>query len=296
LCKLPLPVQVVYQLTVRSDAYDYLAPILTVLNKPTSSSTTFPITTTHLVLVLLPPSLLLPLLPVWAISYLILSIGLAPPLFFHPNLTPAVLALPRNPTLLRLRAKLERLVVIDSLDDTMGRKEISQVEVWENERLDPSVAAKPLTTPSVWGSRFLRSGERAPWVKVYGETSKWKPLGQGASPMPLEHKGEEGSEVVLALESGWAFLPSEGWRVDTCGLWSISGSDQGMSLYSHVELPLTGAEGWVYTDDSWQNPSVQPVVETDLPMGPQRKVTRRRRWHRPVYRDEPVVPTANVKK
>lgn len=211
----------------RSDAYDYLAPKLTVLNKPASSSTTFPITTTHLVLALLPPSLLLPLLPGWAISYLILSIGLAPPLFFHPNLTPAVLALPRHPALLRLRSKLERLVMIDSLDDTMGRKEISQVEVWENERLDPSVAAKPLSTPSVWGSRFLRSGERAPWVKVYGETSKWKPLGQGVSAVPSEHKGEEGSDVVLALESGWAFLPSESWRVDTGGLWSVSGSDQG---------------------------------------------------------------------
>jgi hypothetical protein len=109
----------------------------------------------------------------------------------------------------------------------MGRKEISQVEVWENERLDPSVAAKPLTTPAVWGSRFLRSGERAPWVKVYGETSKWKPLGQGVSAM-------DGSEVVLALESGWAFLPSEGWRVDTCGLWNVSGSDPGRSLLFHV--------------------------------------------------------------
>jgi hypothetical protein len=36
-----------------------------------------------------------------------------------------------------------------------------------------------------------------------------------------------------------------------------------------------------------QNPSVLPVVETDATMGSQRKVTRRRRWHRPVYRDEP---------
>lgn len=212
-----------------SDAYDYLAPKLTVLNKPTSSSTTFPITTTHLVLALLPPSLLLPLLPGWAISYLLLALGLAPPLLFHPNLTPSVLALPRNPILLRLRAKLERLIVIDSLDDTMGRKEISQVEVWENERLDPSVAAKPITTPSVWGSRFLRSGERAPWVKVYGENSKWKPLGQGAPAVPSENKGEEGREVILALESRWAFLPSEGWKVDTGGLWSVSGSDQGES-------------------------------------------------------------------
>jgi hypothetical protein len=178
---------------------------------------------------------------------------MAPPLFFHPNLTSAVLALPRNRTLLRLRAKLERLVVIDSLDDTMGRKQISQVEVWENERLDPAVAAKPISTPSVWGSRFLRSGERAPWVKVYGDGSKWKPLGAGQPAIPTGDKGEEGSEVILALEKDWAFLPSDGWRVDTCGLWSVSGSDQGKSPPRLVKPSiLTNIEGWVYTDDSWQ--------------------------------------------
>jgi len=67
-----------------------------------------------------------------------------------------------------------------------------------------------------------------------------------------------------------------------------------VSFIIQRNVPLTWTEGWVYTDDSWQNPSVQPVVETDLPMGPQRKVTRRRRWNRPVYRDEPVVPAASV--
>jgi hypothetical protein len=221
-----------FKLRARSDAYDYLAPRLTVLNKPTNSSTSFPVTTTHLVLVLL-PSLLLPLLPGWAISYLILALGLAPPLFFHPNLKP--LALPRHPALLKLRSKLERLVVIDSLEDTMGRKEISQVEVWENERLDPTVAAKPISasTPAVWGSRFLRAGERAPWVKVYGEGSKWKALGEGQK--SLAGDKEESSEVILALEADWAFLPTEGWKVDTCGLWSVSGSDYGECLCSTMQ-------------------------------------------------------------
>lgn len=112
----------------------------------------------------------------------------------------------------------------------MGRKAISQVEVWENERLDPAVAAKSTSTPSVWGSRFLRSGERAPWVKVYGEGSKWKPTGQGRqASVAGDEKLQDGSEVVLALENDWAFLPSEGWRVDVCGLWSSVGSDLGGS-------------------------------------------------------------------
>lgn len=245
------------RLIVRSDAYDYLAPRLTVLNNPATTSTSFPVTATHLVLVLFPPSLLLPLLPSWAISYLIFMIGLLPPLCFHPNLTPAILGLPRHPTVLRLRQRLERLIIIDSLDDEMGRKEISQVEVWENERLDPSVAAKPTSTPSAWGSRFLRSGERAPWVKVYGEGSKWKPLGAGRQAVGSgEDKAEEGSEVVLALEEGWAFLPSEGWRVDVCGLWSAVGSDPGDLLSPdsagiHM-FHADASDGWSYTDDSWQ--------------------------------------------
>lgn len=223
----------------RSDGYDYLAPKLTVLNTPTTTPTTFPITTTHLILVLLPPTLLLPLLPPWAISYLILALGLAPPLFFHPNLTPAILSLPRHPAVLRARQRLERLVVIDSLDNEMGRKPTSQVEVWENERLDPAVALKSPATPSVWGSRFLRSGERAPWVKVYGEGSKWKPTGQGrqaGTGIAGDEKADDGSEVVLALEDGWAFLPSEGWRVDVCGLWSPVGSDLGRSTTNRQTL------------------------------------------------------------
>lgn len=210
---------------------------MTVLNSPTPSATSFPITTTHLILILLPPSLLLPLIPAWAISYLVLALGLAPPLFFHPNLTPMILSLPRHPAILRIRHRLERLVIIDSLDNEMGRKPIGQVDVWENERLDPAVAAKSTTTtPSLWGSRFLRSGERAPWVKVYGEGSKWKPLGQGSqiNGSNTEDKAEDGSEVVLALEPGWAFLPTEGWRVDVCGLWSSVGSDTGEHTTSRL--------------------------------------------------------------
>lgn len=212
---------------IRSDGYDYLAPKLGVLNTPSTTPTTFPITTTHLILILLPPTLLLPLLPAWAISYLILALGLAPPLFFHPNVTPAILSLPRHPAVLRLRQRLERLVVIDSLDNEMGRKPTSQVEVWENERLDPSVASKSTSTPSVWGSRFLRSGERAPWVKVYDDGSKWKPTGLGRQAGTAGDEKVEDGEVVLALQDGWAFLPSEGWRVDVCGLWSQVGSDLG---------------------------------------------------------------------
>lgn len=77
--------------------------------------------------------------------------------------------------------------------------------------------------------------------------------GQPAAAM-VDEKKDEASEVVLALESGWAFLPSEAWRVDVCGLWSLSGSDQGkcFHFYRLIGQALMIVDGWVYTDDSWQ--------------------------------------------
>lgn len=63
-------------------------------------------------------------------------------------------------------------------------------------------------------------------------------------------------------------------------------------------------EGWLYTDDSWQNPSPTPYTEPDAPasstsipaqsvqVGKEkdmpglglRRVTRRRRWSKRVYK------------
>jgi len=74
------------------------------------------------------------------------------------------------------------------------------------------------------------------------------------------------------------------WRVDVGGLWSSVGSDE---------------DGWVYTDDSWQNPASQAVTEAEVPSPnttkdmPQlslRRVTRRRKWWRRVYLDVDDAP------
>jgi hypothetical protein len=59
---------------------------------------------------------------------------------------------------------------------------------------------------------------------------------------------------------------------------------------------IVRADGWVYYDDSWQNPAIVAVTEADAPgsggvgagtmpgMG-LRRVTRRRKWWRRVYRE-----------
>ena len=223
-----------------SDLYDNVTRRLALLTSPSTTPTTFSLTATHLIVILLPPAFLLPLLPNNLLPVVLLPLGIAPPLFFHPNLTPAVLSLPRHPAILRLRAVLENLALTDALPDDIGRKEIGRVEVWENERLDPTIAAKPqgststaLPTPAgAWSSRHLRASERNPWVKVLTASD-----GKSLWGTEETSSGIEGEKMVLALEYGWAFIPGEDWRVDVCGMWSTSGTDE---------------EGWAYSDDSWQ--------------------------------------------
>ena len=197
------------------------------LTSPTSSPTAFPLTTTHLIIILLPPTLFLPLLPNAFMPYLLLPLGYIPPLLFHPNFTPFFLSLPRNPVYLRVRAYLERLSLTDTLSDEIGRQPIAQVEVWENERLDPALAAKPPSGPlpaGSWSSRHLRAGERAPWVKVRArDDALWLDEAK-------EDKTKDGEKMALALRDGWDFVPGEEWRVDVCGLWETSGTDEGEPL------------------------------------------------------------------
>ena len=125
--------------------YDYSIPYINRLSDPRSptSETLFPLTSTHVLLILLVPSLLLPLVPSSLIAYILLPLGVAPPIFFHPNLNAFFLSLHRHSTVLRFRAKLQDAALTDALDDRMGGRPIGRVEVWENERLDPAVAAKP---------------------------------------------------------------------------------------------------------------------------------------------------------
>lgn len=218
-------------------------PILTFITSPSANPTSFPLTTTHLILLLLPPTLLLPLLPGYLIPYLLLPIGLGPVVFFHPNFHPLITSLPRHPAVLRLRAVLEDAALTDALPTRLGMAEIRRVEVWENERLDPSVASKAVTSAAAavppgnaFSSKHLRAGERAPWVKVGlkpGETvadgsTVWLTAGEAVS----ETSGSDQAKAkdVLALKEGWSFIPNEDWKVDVCALWSEVGSDSGRSF------------------------------------------------------------------
>ena len=232
----------VWLISHSSDLYDYTVPYLSHLANPqnTSTQTSFPLSSTHLLLLLLVPSLGLPLLPAAFVPYLLLPLGLAPPLFFHPNLTSSVLALLRHQAILRIRACLEDLALTDALDDRIGRLPVNRVEVWENERLDPAIVSKPppsgIIPPSAWSSRNLRAGERAPWIKVKSNDSLWLEQGSPSIPQSSGKEGKDGTEeektekMVLAMKDSWEFIPGEEWKVDVCGLWSEMGTDESESL------------------------------------------------------------------
>ena len=287
--------------------YDHIAPVLASLSAPTASTspTTFPINHTLILILLLPPTLLLPLTPAKLIPFFLLPLGWVPPLAFHPNLTSLLLSLPRRPEILSWRAKAEELALTDSLDDKLGRSQISRVEVWENERLDPAVSAKSTSLASLpagsWGSKFLRAGERAPWVKLF--PGLWKTSeawGKREGSGDREGKETSAEESVLSLQEGWAWVPGEDWRVDMSGEWSEGGTDWGESAQPGPFRRLQ-ADGWSYTDDSWQNPASVPVTEADntsttggMPVA-LRRVTRRRKWYRRVYHQSEVAAESSAK-
>lgn len=136
----------------------------------------------------------------------------------------------------------------DSLSDDLGQCRIELVEVWENERLDPAIAAKPPAGAfpnTSWSSRFLRAGERAPWVKVLRDGALWM------DDVLPEEKREGENKMVLAMRDGWDFVPGEEWKIDVCGLWTAAGTDEG-ELLSVNPAHWLMTDGWSYTDDSWQ--------------------------------------------
>ncbi|WOO76555.1 Peroxisomal membrane protein PEX28 [Vanrija pseudolonga] len=213
---------------VIADVFEAATPWLNYIAGKDTSPTSFPLTPTVIVLLLLPPTLLLPLTPGWAIPYLLLPAGWAGPLLFHPNLTHLLEHLPRSRAALQRRAELEDAALTDALPDDLGRRPIARVEVWENERLDPIVSAKPTAAAQLpagaYSSRFLRPGERGGWVKVrtasgtYSHDAIWE---------DEEDRPESGDRMALALKDKWSFVPGEDWRVDVCGLWSEVGTDPG---------------------------------------------------------------------
>ncbi|KIJ60199.1 hypothetical protein HYDPIDRAFT_117455 [Hydnomerulius pinastri MD-312] len=93
------------------------------------------------------------------------------------------------------------------------------------------------------------------------------------------------STLTFSLSPGWAFIESEGWRVDLEAEWAqdavqYDGDKKGR--------PGTDEDGWIYTTDAWAHPRAEARPGEGW-------VTRRRRWVRRVYwRDGEVGERASV--
>ena len=89
------------------------------------------------------------------------------------------------------------------------------------------------------------------------------------------------SNLTFTLEPGWHFVSTEDWRPDLPGSWvSAVGADKGELFMVVIVTELNGCiiDGWVYTNDVWNEPQAEPPEEWKL-----RGMTRRRRWTRRIY-------------
>ncbi|KAI6030596.1 hypothetical protein F5J12DRAFT_801609 [Pisolithus orientalis] len=202
-----------------------------------------------------------------------------------------------------VRAVLRRFVDNDRLLDQVWPAPMCTVELWENERWEPTSGAAPSggrrasllggsgasvfsssSGGSEGGDGETESGGVKPkstilpvgsWSKTHLRQSERAPWTKGRD--GWSGVGGEISNLTFSLSPGWAFVETESWRADLEGCWVLEGQHLS-NEHSNVEADRVCADedGWVYTTDTWSNPRPDPC-----PM--EGWVTRRRRWIRRVY-------------
>ncbi|GBE83091.1 hypothetical protein SCP_0501370 [Sparassis crispa] len=239
-----------------SDVYDFLLPAVPHLTHGTPYTPILLSLTVISILLVLPLVAFLPLRPTC------LTLGIAPFLVTHP-LTRTLLPGFRG-ALVRLDARAVRAADDDRLQDRHWRAEMREVELWENERWRPASSSSTgagaaedggAGANAGWGKANLRPAERRAWTRGR----------DGWSGVADDGSGDVSSNLTFSLSDGWFFVETEDWRPDVEGSWIETGSD---------------GNGWVYTNDSWQDPHPTPVEEWRA-----QRLTRRRRWTRRIYYD-----------
>ncbi|SJX63200.1 related to PEX29-peroxisomal integral membrane peroxin [Sporisorium reilianum f. sp. reilianum] len=131
--------------------------------------------------------------------------------------------------------KLREWIEQDRLDDFVWERGWRNVEMFENERFQPTKrAASSSGLVGGWSAHNLRMGERLPWTKG--------PDGWSSDQLEVlpGHQIDISRQVAMTLEPGWEWVPGDDWRIDWGGTWSAVGVDD---------------LGYVYTDASWQKPA-----------------------------------------
>ncbi|PKI85186.1 hypothetical protein MVES1_001028 [Malassezia vespertilionis] len=128
----------------------------------------------------------------------------------------------------QLKQRIMDVLVEDSLPEYVWQRGWRDMEVFENQRYERT----SVYSDNAWSGLALYDEERRPWTRG---SDGWSgsDTTEGASPLVSENKD-------FALDEGWEWIPSDGWRIDFGGRWSTVGVD---------------ANGFVFTDNSWQNPA-----------------------------------------
>ncbi|KAJ3918603.1 integral peroxisomal membrane peroxin-domain-containing protein [Lentinula edodes] len=163
----------------------------------------------------------------------------------------------------RVKMRFQRILDDNNLSNDVWISEMREVELWENERLDPGITAISATffgtaPPSNggWSKIHLKSNDRAPWTR--GRDGWSGVAGSGG-----DSDGTVSSNLTFSLAPNWEFVPTEDWRADLVGDWIREGwvSDE-------------DEDGWIYTNDVWLVPADHAYSGA---------VTRRRRWVRRIW-------------
>ncbi|KAJ3798752.1 integral peroxisomal membrane peroxin-domain-containing protein [Lentinula aff. detonsa] len=193
--------------------------------------------------------------------------GAGPVLSLNPgfSLPSQVMFDPYSFKLLRKRVKtrLQRFLDDNNLSDEVWNSEMREVELWENERLDPAITPLSPTffgasVPSNggWSKSHLKSNDRAAWTRG---RDGWS----GVAVSGGDGDGTVSSNLTFSLAPNWEFVPTEDWRADLIGAWVNEG-----------RLDEEDEDGWVYTNDVWLVPADHAYSGA---------VTRRRRWVRRIW-------------
>uniref|UniRef100_A0A0W0F3Q8 Peroxin/Ferlin domain-containing protein n=1 Tax=Moniliophthora roreri TaxID=221103 RepID=A0A0W0F3Q8_MONRR len=174
----------------------------------------------------------------------------------------------------KARMWIQRIIDDNNLSDTVWNSEMTEVELYENERLSGKLVQEMEKEKDGhgYGSHHQRlpstssNNHNQGWAKqnlLPTDRSAWTRGRDGWSGVGAD--GSVSSNLTFSLSPGWTFIPTEDWRADLEGWWCDVGADE---------------YGWVYTNSSWQSPAAYPY---------QGAVTRRRRWVRRVWYDKTLL-------
>ncbi|KAF8722353.1 hypothetical protein AX14_009859 [Amanita brunnescens Koide BX004] len=126
-----------------------------------------------------------------------------------------------------------------------------EARLWENERYVGPSPSEPVSISSTLEPSLSRSSF-ASLTSLGGSPqrtrmSRLKGRGNGTGGQDsLEDEGQVNS-LTFPLAPGRLFVPTEDWREDVVTEWALNECSSG------------DEDGWVYTNDAWQDPQPSPV-------------------------------------